>query len=465
MKHRILGSLAGLVSLLVTTILPYTAEAISPDLRKQLAREEDRTTQVEYLPDHYSFSKDVSTIEDCFNYNTKKFSDYSIENNFENRDNLGQELIAYAQNMDSITTQGNEPQQFEFLLDGMQIYAQYLVTIGNAPTDPQKGQQLLSAIQEARTTLEDFYTLQTQLAQDDSALQQYVSNLDSNSLNQRQQKQLFQRLFTLDNNPQLQTQIATILKQSFENLPADRIGIIGVDDIPYATTDNRVAQLSVMGVDIQDTNRKLLSTGPVGVIDRELVIERGFYRLTPDSLRQAGINPDEITRGDETGVVYVLGKATTTNFLFSLYQQLPENPNQQQRLLVSYMFSGIDPDNVSGQVNKPRNRGKSVVLSFVPMGFDTTVEVLHPTSEKYSTATLYMVPEMEQGIEDYILPEEGILQEDLEQIQTSLNQYDSDFTDYVSDLLPKLEQSLVEGSTLEYGLSDYATEEQHQSTE
>ena len=133
------------------------------------------------------------------------------------------------------------------------------------------------------------------------------------------------------------------------------------------------------------------------------------------------------------------------------------------------MFSGVDPDNTSGKVNQPRNRGKSVVLSFVPM-LDTTVEILHPQSQKYSTTTLYMVPEMKQDLEDYVLPEEEIPQEDLEQIQSSLNQYDQAFADYVRELLPEFDSQIVEGSTLAYELNDYTTQEhdeqqEHQQTE
>jgi hypothetical protein len=447
MKHGVLGSLAGLATILFTALAPGNAAAISPDLRKQLS---EQTTQVEYTPDvsqlSTGFSRDVSTLEGCIN-GDGEFLPYNIsnkDNGFIYRDNLGQELIAYAQNLDSLTTQGNEPEQFEFLLNGMQVYAQHLIEIGNAPEDPQKGRQLLSAIQEARTTLQDYNTLQSQLVQDDSALQQYVTSLDSNSLNQRQQRQLFQRLFSLDNNPELQTQIATILKQSFENLPGDRIGIIGTNDIPYAIADNRVVQLSVIGVDIQDTNRKLLAAGPVRAISKELNPVDGFYLLNAERLAHYGINSDNtITIEGETGLVYATGDRTTTDFLFSLYQQLPIDPTQQQRLLVSYMFSGIDPDNTSGQITQPRNRGKSVVLSFVPM-LDTTVEVMHPNAQKYSTAICYISPEMEQGVEDYKLPAWGVSHTDLENIESSLDQYDSAFADYVRANLPELKQSARE---------------------
>lgn len=448
MKHTVLGSLAGLASILLTAIAPGPAEAISRELRDQLADEENAMQeQVEYTPDvsqlSAGFSRDVSTLEGCLNID-KEVLPWNVYHKFKHRDSLGQELIAYAQNMDSLTTQGNESQQFEFLLDGIQVYAQNLIEIGNGPDDPQKGRQLLEDITQARTILQDYNTLQSQIASNDSALQQYVNDLDQNSLNQRQQRQLFQRLFTLDDNPQLQTQIATILKQSFENLPGDRIGIIGTNDIPYAIADNRVVQLSVLGVDIQNTNRKLLRAGPVRSIDRELNPVDGFYLLNAERLAHYGINPDNtITIEGETGLVYATGDRTTTDFLFSLYEQLPISPTQQQRLLVSYMFSDIDPDNTSGQVTQPRNRGKSVVLSFVPM-LDTTVEVLHPQSQKYSTTTLYISPEMEQGVEDYKLPAWGVSPTDLENIESSLDQYDQAFADYVITNLPKLEQSARE---------------------
>ncbi len=447
MKHGVLGSLAGLVSILFTALAPGNAGAISPDLRKQLASEEDRQEQVEYTPDvsqlQIGLSRDVSTLEGCLDIEGEVLP-WNVYHKFKHRDNLGQELIAYAQNIDSLTTQGNEPEQFELLLNGLQIYAQNLAIIGNAPEDPQKERQLLEDITQARTTLQDYNTQQSHLANNDSILQQYVNNLDQSSLNQRQQTQLFQRLFTLDDKPQLQTQIATILKQSFENMPGDKIGIIGTNDIPYAIADNRVAQLSILGVDIQDTNRKLLRSGPVRAIDRELNPVDGFYLLNAERLAHYGINPDDtITIEGETGLVYATGDTTTTDFLFSLYEQLPINPTQQQRLLVNYMFSDIDPDNISGQVTQPRNRGKSVVFSFVPM-LDTTVEVLHPSSQKYSTTTLYISPEMEQGVEDYKLPAWGVSPIDLQQIQSSLDQYDQAFADYVRANLPELEQSARE---------------------